>query len=483
MSLHLINRVNALKRSREKRRSRFPLYNALPLPQAGPQTAFLNTQDVDIVLYGGSAGSGKTMGLLLDFAQERFIKNPEYGGVVFRRTYPQIRNEGGLWDESSKLYPTIGAIPKESTLEWQFPTGASIRFAHLQHEKNIYDWQGSQLVRIGFDELTHYSKKQFFYLLSRNRSTSGIKPQVRATCNPDAESWVAELVDWWIGEDGFPITERSGVVRYFVRLNDEMYWSSSANELRDRYPGIEPKSFTFIGAKIYDNRILLEKDPGYLANLQALHPIDKARLLDGNWRIKQESGKFISRSWFEIVEDYPENGSICRFWDMAGTEKHLKNDPDFTVGVKILKSHDDSHDDIYYVLDVVAVQISAGNVNQLVLKTARQDGAGCRQRWEIEPGSAGKINSATLTKMLSDFDGSGVRSQGDKMTRAKGFATAAADGRVKLIRAAWNDTYLAELHSFPDGKHDDRLDASSGAYNELNKTVKKQPPSVSYATW
>ena len=79
----------------------------LPPPQAGPQTAFLES-DGDIVLYGGAAGSGKTLGLLLDFAQDRLIQNPEYGGVIFRRTYPQIRNEGGLWDESSKLYPTIG---------------------------------------------------------------------------------------------------------------------------------------------------------------------------------------------------------------------------------------------------------------------------------------------------------------------------------------------------------------------------------------
>lgn len=481
MSLHLINRVNALKKTREKKRQSTTLAKAngdLPAPQIGPQTDFLNTSGIDIVLFGGSAGSGKTLGLLLDFARNDLISNPEYGGVIFRRTYPQIRNEGGLWDESSKLYPSVRAIAKESSLEWQFPSGATVRFAHLQHEKNIYDWQGSQLARIGFDELTHYTKKQFFYLLSRNRSTSGIRPQIRATCNPDAESWVADLVDWWIDEDGFPISDRSGQVRYFVRANDQLHWSSSSDELKERFPTIEPKSFTFIPAKIYDNRILLEKDPGYLANLQALHPIDRARLLDGNWKIRNDSGAFINRSFFEIVEDFPDSGTLVRAWDMAGTEKHLKNDPDYTCGVKMLKSGN-----LYYVLDVIQVQISAAQVNDLILRTAMNDGVGCKVRFEIEPGSAGKINASTLTKMLGGFDSQGIRSSGDKLTRAKPFATAAANSQVKLVRAAWCDRYLSELHNIPQSPHDDQLDASAIAYNELSKPSVITPPAKSYRTW
>lgn len=480
MSLHLINRVNALKRTREKRRSQaLTIYSQLPEPQVGPQTDFLNTSDIDIVLFGGAAGAGKTLGLLLDFARSDLITNPEYGGVIFRRTFPQIRNEGGLWDESSKLYPTIRAIARESSLEWLFPSGATIRFAHLQHEKNIYDWQGAQLARVAFDELCHFTKKQFFYLLSRNRSTSGITPQIRATCNPDADSWVADLVDWWIDDDGFPISDRSGKVRYFIRANDELHWSSNKEDLIDCFPGALPKSFTFIPAKIYDNRILLEKDPGYLANLQALHPIDRARLLDGNWKIRTNNGTFINRSFFEIVEEFPDLGTLVRAWDMAGTEKHLKNDPDYTCGVKMLKAGN-----LYYVLDVIQVQISAAQVNDLILKTALNDGVGCKVRFEIEPGSAGKINASTLTKMLSGYDALGIRSQGDKLTRAKGFATAAANSQVKLVRAAWCDVFLSELHNIPGSPHDDQLDSSALAYNELSKPNSYSlPQAKSYRTW
>jgi hypothetical protein len=94
----------------------------------------------------------------------------DFGAVFFRRTYPQITAQGGMWDESRKIYPLVGARATEDDLTWTFPGGAKLKFAHLQFEKNVDDWQGSQIPLIGFDELTHFTMRQFFYLLSRNRS-------------------------------------------------------------------------------------------------------------------------------------------------------------------------------------------------------------------------------------------------------------------------------------------------------------------------
>jgi hypothetical protein len=75
----------------------------------------------------------------------------------------------------------------------------------------VYDWQGAQIPLICFDELTHFRAHQFFYMVSRNRSTCGVRPYIRATCNPDADSWVANFLAWWIDpETGFPIPERAG---------------------------------------------------------------------------------------------------------------------------------------------------------------------------------------------------------------------------------------------------------------------------------
>lgn len=275
-------------------------------PQEGFQEDFLSSS-ADIVIGGGAAGAGKTFALLME--PLRHVNNPHFGAVIFRRTSPQIRSEGGLWDTSNNLYSLIGAKPKETNLEWQFNLGATIKFSHLEYEKNILDWQGSQVPFLGFDELTHFSEKMFFYLLSRNRSTCGVKPYVRATCNPDPDSWVAKFIEWWIDQDtGFPIPERAGKLRYFIKDANSMVWGDSKAEVLARVPHVVKlmldanpdtnphdlvKSVTFIPGDIYGNKELLSKDPGYLANLMAQDENTRLQLLDGNWKIKVDGAELI----------------------------------------------------------------------------------------------------------------------------------------------------------------------------------------------
>ena len=134
-------------------------------PQPGAQERFLSSV-ADIAIYGGAAGGGKSFALLME--PLRHIGNKHFGGVIFRRTSPQITNEVALWDEAGKLYPLVYGEPRIGSLEYRFPIGASVSFRHLQHEDTIYDWQGAQVPFIGFDELTHFTKRQFFYMLSRN---------------------------------------------------------------------------------------------------------------------------------------------------------------------------------------------------------------------------------------------------------------------------------------------------------------------------
>lgn len=272
-------------------------------PQEGYQMLALSSE-ADILIGGGAAGVGKTFTLLIEAL--RHTPKRGFGGVIFRRTSPMIRAEGGLWDASSKLYSHIdGVIPRRSALEWQFTSGVRLKFSHLEYEKNIYDWQGSEIPFIGFDELTHFTKKMFFYMLSRNRSTTGIRPYVRATCNPDPDSWVRELIDWWIGDDGNPIPERQGVLRYFMVDNDSYIWGDSKEEVIEKgwhvlqemveNSEIDPKDFiksiTFIGGSIYDNKELLKQNPEYLGNLNSQSKEEKHRLLDGNWNVKQNDAE------------------------------------------------------------------------------------------------------------------------------------------------------------------------------------------------
>ena len=391
--------------------------------------------------------------------------------MAFRRTSPQIRNQGGLWDESAKLYPLLGATPHESVLEWDFPGGARLKMAHLQHESNKYDWQGSQVPLILWDELTHFSETQFFYMLTRNRSTCGVRPYTRATTNPDADSWVAKLIAWWINQEtGYAIAERSGVVRWFVRVNEELVWADTAEELLARFPKMRPKSLTFIPANLDDNKILLEKDPGYLANLMAQPLVERERLLGGNWKIRPTAGRIFNRGWFETVQAVPAGGVECRFWDFSGTAKELaKDDPDYTAGVRIRAVNGE-----YYVTDCIAAQAGPAEVERLFINTTKQDaeaakaaGAAFRVRWEVEPGSAGKREALRLIQLLAGFDARGVPSQGDKFARSKPFAVQCEAGNVKLLAGAWNEAWLSHMHNQPEIAHDDIMDASGGSFNDL----------------
>ncbi|HZZ89946.1 MAG TPA: terminase family protein [Caulobacteraceae bacterium] len=105
----------------------------------------------DIAIYGGAAGGGKTWALLLQPIKHQ--DKAEFSAVFFRRSTVQVRNPGGLWDESFRLYPGAGAEPFIASLEWRFPSGAKVKFAHLEHDKTVLEWQGAQLPLICFDEL------------------------------------------------------------------------------------------------------------------------------------------------------------------------------------------------------------------------------------------------------------------------------------------------------------------------------------------
>ena len=426
-------------------------------PQPGPQRMFLEST-ADVCVYGGAAGGGKTWALLLEPLYH--VHNPEFACVVFRRTYPQVTNPGGLWDESMRVYPLLGATSHRTELKWTFPSGATVRFAHLQHEADRFSWQGAQIPLICFDELTHFTQGMFLYLLSRNRSLSGVKPYMRATTNPDADSWVKSFLAPWVDDEHPEFPYPAGKLRWFTVENDVVTWVTG--EWRDEN-GLRGKSMTFIPARVTDNRLLLAENPEYLASLRALPLVEQRRLLYGDWKVRPAAGKVFNRAWLEVAEVAPAGGVAVRFWDFAGTvKKAAGDDPDWTVGVRMRRV-----DGVFYVEDVQRVRASWAEVKRLVKATATHDGPGVAVGWEVEPGSAGKAVSAELVQLLAGWSAKGVHPQGDKVQRASGLAAQALGGFVRICRGEWNGAYLAELHGFPDLAHDDQVDASSGAFGLL----------------
>lgn len=471
-------------------------------PQEGPQTAFLSSS-ADIVIYGGAAGGGKSWSIL--YEPLRHVDKLGFNAVIFRRTMPQIMNPGSLWDAARKTYTDYpGAKPiKTPRPHWDFPNGSNVTFSHLEREDTKYDFQGTEICLIEFDELTHFTESQFFYMLSRNRSTCGVKPYVRASCNPDPDSFVKKMILWWLDDRGeYADPDKSGVIRYFARINEELIWGDSREEVMEK-PGVMEefeslraelakdgidytiedfiKSFTFISSNVTDNKVLLASNPGYLANLRSLSEVERERLLKGNWRIRPSAGLMFKRT------QIPEDGMLdeipkdvirwVRGWDLAATKKDENGDAAFTAGVLMGKRRNGR----YVVTDVVNKQYSAEEVRKLIKSCATTDKARLKRvkvRLPQDPGQAGKDQSQNFVKYLAGFSVVCEKESGDKVTRAEPFAAQWQAGNVDIVKGDWNEMYFNQLEGFPEGKWKDMVDASSSAFAELEKAnISAMPPS------
>lgn len=449
-------------------------------PQEGPQEDFLSTR-ADVAIYGGAAGGGKSYALILE--PLRHIDNPLYRATIFRHNYNQITNQGGLWDESREVYTYVrGAQARTSPkYGWTFRSGARVSFAHIERDDDCKNWQGSQICMIGFDELTHFSEYQFFYMLSRNRSICGVKPYVRATCNPDADSWVAEFISWWIDQKtGYPIKERSGVLRWFVRLDNTIIWfddyksayNSVLEQGYDKNLAKEmPKSCTFIMSTLDDNQLLLKKNPQYKANLLAMSEVEMERLYKGNWKIKPQAGLFFKRSQVTVIDKQPSDiTTLCRAWDLAATSEDENGDAAYTAGVLMGMCSNGR----FVILDVINQRLEAGGVRTLLLNTCKADNAQygyVRTRIPQDPGQAGKAQSIDIVHMLAGYDAVARLESGSKESRAEPVAAQWQHGFFDVMQGAWNNDYFQQLESFPESKFKDMVDATSSAFNELTQQM------------
>ena len=177
-------------------------------------------------------------------------------------------------------------------------------------------------------------------------------------------------------------------------------------------------------------------------------------------------GNFFKRHWFPVVEAAPARAERVRWWDRAATEAG----GDWTAGVRIARAPDG----VYYVEDVVRGQWSGGERDRVIRVTAEADGVNVRQWSEQEPGSSGKDAALAFVRLLAGFSAHAEPSTGSKEVRADPLAAQAEAGNVRLVRAAWNPAFLNELCEFPMGKHDDPVDAASGAFNKLARTGPKK---------
>lgn len=174
------------------------------------------------------------------------------------------------------------------------------------------------------------------------------------------------------------------------------------------------------------------------------------------------SGGMFQRSDFEIVEAAPAGGTECRAWDFAASAPKPGKQPDWTVGLRMKYVGG-----IFYVMDVKRGRWAPSDVERVLKNTASQDGISVRIRMPQDPGAAGKADAATKVKLLAGYAVKVEPVSGDKATRARPASAQAEAGNVKLVRGDWNDAFLDEVCTFPNGQHDDQVDAFADALNEL----------------
>jgi predicted phage terminase large subunit-like protein len=399
----------------------------IPWVPTETQTAFLLC-DAHEALYGGAAGGGKSVALLM--AALQYVDVPGYHALILRRTFAALSKPGALIDLAHDWLHGTDAVWNESRKQWTFPSGATLSFGYLDTENDKYQYQGAAFHFIGFDELTQFTASQYRYLFSRRRrpkDLGNVPLRTRAASNPGGEGheWVYQ--------------------RFFVE-------------------GKKAKR-VFIPAKLDDNPYLDAAE--YRQSLAELDPIERAQLEHGDWRVKKQ-GDWFHADWFEVVE--PDEVPIAgvrwaRHWDLASTKPSERNkEPDYTVGLKM-----GERDGTYYIGHVERFREGPTEGEARMGGIAKRDGTDVEITTELEPGSNSRYAANAWARgIFKGYAYEAVPATGDKKQRAKPLATAARQGRVKLVRGPWIQAFLDELTAFPDGPNDDQVDAASGVFARLH---------------
>lgn len=315
---------------------------------ASKKQEMILSNTAQVLVIGGAMGGGKTY--LQQMIGLQYIDDPNTSIVTFRRTNDEITGQGGVWDTAYDIYmnihPLIRPTPIQSRKRFNFPSGASSVYKGMELVKDAKKNQGLQFTLCNFDEGTLFEWEQIEYLFQRMRSKSKYKSRIVISTNPDPDHKIAELIDWYLDEDGFPDPEKEGVIRFFIRRDGDFIWGDTRDELGERFDIPEDQrdvkilSFSFIGCTIYDNPPNLENNPEYVAFLEGMNEVDKARNLYGNWYARSEGSKLWKRQWIRgedgervrSIRDIPENLTWHRGWDKGYTIPSDNNkSPDYTA--------------------------------------------------------------------------------------------------------------------------------------------------------
>lgn len=419
-------------------------------PNAGPQSAYLLDFGRES-LYGGAAGGGKSIALMM--AASQFLHVPGYSALLLRKTYADLERPGALMDIADQWWkgrPGVWFDRNNHRYTFATPDGgrSQIMFGGLDNETDRFKYQGGAFHFVGYDELTQFKERDYRYLFSRMRrvregALSRIPIRMRCTTNPGG-----------VGHEW--------VYKRFIAKWEAWKKGNAGRPPRNFWPAL-----------LADNPKLDQED--YIRSMDELDPVTRAQLLRGDWNIRPD-GRMFKRRWFKLItrDQLPRNCTWVRYWDMATTEEMKASgelpDPDFTAGALVGRSPDGR----YFIVDMKHWRYEPADNDLLVGATAILDTPRVHHWMEQEPAGAGKTAIHHFRTQV--FDGTGVtfhpdKATGSKIVRAGPVASHADAGNVYIVvDGSWDhEDFLDEIEIFPDGNHDDMVDAISGAFSVLGK--------------
>lgn len=156
-----------------------------PLP--GSQALFLSCPFFE-VLYEGTRGPGKTLGLLMDFAQGVGQGwGPDWRGILFREEYKPLADalaKSKKWFR--RIFPGARFLESKSDYKWVFPEGEELLFRAMRTPDDYWDYHGHEYPWIAFEELTAWPTLECYHVMKAccRSSVPGIPKKYRSTTNP-----------------------------------------------------------------------------------------------------------------------------------------------------------------------------------------------------------------------------------------------------------------------------------------------------------
>lgn len=225
----------------------------LNLPTPSPKQELFLTDEHSNVAFGGARGGGKSFAIRL----KAIILCLMYSGIkvmIVRKTFPELTANHIKPLKELLMCGQKGAVAKynDSKKEMRFRNGSEILFRYCDTEKDVDRYQGTEVDVLFLDEATQLSEDQMKKICACVRGVNSFPKRTYYTCNPGGKG------------HGY-------IKRLFI---DRIY-----------NVGEHPEDYSFIQSLVTDNKALMESNPSYIKQLEALPPKLKQAWLEGRWDV------------------------------------------------------------------------------------------------------------------------------------------------------------------------------------------------------